>query len=326
MTGAHPAPGTPSPAPVAGAVGPSDELEALAGALVALGVAVRDVVRGTGRVDDGQVVRTEGGDDVFGIDARADDLLRSGLVAIGARWPGTVVMEGLDAPLRIGGAEAGAGPWRFIIDPLDGTRPLLAGKRSAWVLVGAGRGATTLEDLELSVVVEVPTRRAALGLVAWATSDGRLHAVDHDLWGGGPPRPVHLQPRPGASIEHSFVTVVRFAPGFGAAIGAWSDRHLGGLTVFDDLVPCTGGQMLGLASGADAAVFDPRPLLAPGTMAAHPYDLAGLWVARAAGAVVEALPSGPLDCPLDVSTPVAWQGFANEAVAEQLRVHELGPS
>ncbi len=295
------------------------DLAELAGALVAIGIGVRDAVRSDGRDDDGAVVRTEGGDDIFGIDGRADRVLRRGFDDVGRRWSGRLVMEGLDEPAPVGDP---AGPWRYLVDPLDGTRPLLAGKRSAWVLIGAGRGATTLEELELSVVVEVPTRRAALGLVAWATRDGHLDAVDHDLWGGGPPRPARLVPRAGPDLEHTFVTVVRFAPGFGAVIGAWSDRLLAGLTVFDDLVPCTAGQMLGLASGADAAVFDPRPLLASQTMAAHPYDLAGLWVARAAGAVIEALPSGPLDVPLDCTTPVAWQGFANAAVATRLRVTE----
>jgi hypothetical protein len=298
---------------------PGRDVAALARELVALGTEVRDAVRGTRRDDDGRVVRSEGGDDVFGIDARADELLRAGLARLGDRWPGTVVMEGLDEPWRIGPSGGEPGPWRYLVDPLDGTRPLLAGKRSAWVLIGAGRGARTLEELELSVVVEVPTRRAALGLVAWAARDGHVDAHDEDLWAGGARRPARLHPQPDATVEHRFVTVVRFAPGFGAAIGAWSDRHLAGLTVFDDLVPCTAGQMLGLASGADTAVFDPRPLLAPGSLAAHPYDLAGLWVARAAGAVIEALPSGPLDVPLDVTTPVAWQGFANEAVAAALR-------
>lgn len=299
------------------AAAPDEALAALAAELVTLGVEVRDAVRGTRRDDDGRVVRSEGGDDVFGIDARADELLRAGLARLGDRWPGTVVMEGVDEPLPVG---RGGGPWRYLVDPLDGTRPLLAGKRSAWVLVGAGRGARTLEELELSVVVEVPTPRTALGLVAWATAAGHLEAHDEDLWSGGGRRPARLRPLADATVEHRFVTVVRFAPGHGAAIGAWSDRHLAGLTVFDDLVPCTAGQMLGLASGADTAVFDPRPQLAPATLAAHPYDLAGLWVARAAGAVVEALPSGPLDVPLDVTTPVAWQGFANEAVAARLRV------
>lgn len=294
---------------------------ALARALVDVAVAARDRVRAApahaGRERDGAVVRTEGGDDIFGIDERAERAVLDGLGTVGVRFPGCLVMEGHTGPIPVGDPQ---GPWRYLVDPLDGTRPLLAGKRSGWVLVGAGRGARTLEELELSVVVEVPTARAAVGLVAWATRDGRIEAVDHDLVAGGPPRPTRLEPRRSAAIEHGFVTVVRFAPGYGAVIGEWSDRLLGGLTVFDDLVPCTAGQMLGLASGADVAVFDPRPRLAPGSLAAHPYDLAGLWVARAAGALVEALPAGPLDVPLDVDTPVAWQGFANPAVAERLRV------
>jgi hypothetical protein len=297
----------------------TDERAALAAALVGLGRRVRDVVRAELAVPTGgglgAVVRHEGGDHVFGVDDLADSVITAGLAEL-TPWAGTWAMEGFDRPLPVGDA---AGPWRFLCDPLDGTRPLLADKRSAWVLIGAGRGATTLEELELSVVVEVPTRRARLATVAWADRDGRLVATDDDLVTGSS-TPVRLVPRAGAELDHSFVTVVRFAPGHGAVIGAWADAHLAGLTTFDDLVPCTGGQLMGLASGADAAVFDPRPVLAPGTMAAHPYDLAGLLVARAAGVVVEALPAGPLDVPLDVTTPVAWSGFANPQLAARLGV------
>ena len=124
-------------------------------------------------------------------------------------------------------------------------------------------------------------------------------------------------------VDRSFVTVVRLLPGGHGPIGAWADRHLAGLEVYDDLVPCTGGAMMGLASGADRAVFDPRPLLHPEGLAAHPYDLAALVVARAAGAVIEALPPGPLDVPLDTDTPVAWAGYADEATAVRLRPTDL---
>jgi hypothetical protein len=308
---------TPGPAVPAG----PDPLPELAEALAAMGVEVRDAVRrGLGAPGDARVVRSEGGDDIFGIDDRADEVLLERFARLGDRFPGELVMEGRAQPVPIGDP---GGPWRFLVDPLDGTRPLLAGKRSAWVLIGAGRHATTLEELELSVVVEVPTARAALGLVAWGTRDGRLRAVDHDLVGARPPRSVAMRPSSATALDHGFVTVVRFAPGSGEVIGAWSDRLLAGLTVYDDLVPCTAGQMLGLAGGGDLAVFDPRPRLAPGSLAAHPYDLAGLWVARAAGAVIEALPAGPLDVPLDVETPVAWQGFANPAIAARLRVTRM---
>jgi hypothetical protein len=78
---------------------------------------------------------------------------------------------------------------------------------------------------------------------------------------------------------------------------------------------------MGLAGGSDVAVLDPRPLFSD-ELAAHPYDLAALVVARAAGVVVEALPPGPLDVPLVPDAPVAWAGYANPAVAERLRPAE----
>jgi len=296
-----------------------DDLTALAAALAEVGRRVRDAVRAVAPVGDHAVVRTEGGDDVFGVDARAEEALIAGLAGLGDRWPGRAVVEGHDDPLPVGDP---AGPWVYLVDPVDGTRPYLVGKRSAWVLLGAGREAATLEDLEVGAMVEIATPRAAVGLVAHAVRGGAVHAEDDDLVGGAPPHPVVLTPRPSAGLDRTFVTVVRFAPGDHASIGAWADRHLAGLEVYDDLAPCSAAYFAGLASGADAAVFDPRPLLAPGGTCAHPYDLAGLVVARAAGAIIEALPPGPLAVPVDTSTPVAWAGYANEAIAARLRPTE----
>ena len=311
------------------------EREQLCLALVSIALRVRDQVRAalspepatagadfSGTADRStpvglsEVVRAEGGDHIFGVDDVADRLIVEALPELAARWPGQWIMEGYDSPLAVGDAD---GPWRYLCDPLDGTRPLLVDKRSAWVLIGAGRNTRTLEELELSVVVEVPNRRAGWAMVAWADRDGHLDGFDEDLRTGRRLR-LKLRPRQSSELDHTFVTVVRFAPGYGEAIGRWADKHLAGLATFDDLVPCSGGQLMGLASGADAAVFDPRPILGPGTMAAHPYDLAGLWVAHAAGAIVEALPTGPLDIPLSVDHPVAWAGYANAAIAERLRV------
>jgi len=294
----------------------------LAHALAEVGRHVRDAVR-RGRVEhagrDHDVVRSEGGDDVFGVDDRADQVLLVGLAELGDRWPGTVVLEGFDEAVPIGQPD---GPWRYLADPVDGTRPYLANKHSAWVLLGAGRHATTLEGLEVGAAVEIPTDRAAVGLVAWAAG-AMVVAEDDDLIGGGPSRPVMLRPQHDRPLARSFVTVVHLLPGGHGPIGAWADRHLAGLEVYDDLSPCTGGALMGLASGADRAVLDPRPLLDPTGFAAHPYDLAALVVARAAGAVVEALPPGPLDIPLDTGTSVAWAGYADEATAIRLRPRDL---
>ena len=112
---------------------------------------------------------------------------------------------------------------------------------------------------------------------------------------------------------------MRLLPGGHGPIGEFADEVLSGWEVYDDLYPCSAGQLLAVAGGAAAAVIDPRPLLHPSGFATHPYDLAAVPVARAAGVVVESLPAGVLRAPIDTSTPVAWAAYANEAVAAQLR-------
>ena len=301
-----------------------DDLDDIAPALAEVGRRVRDAITTrTPSAADHRVVRTEGGDDVFGIDAVADRIVVDELGALGDRWPGQLVMEGVADRLPIGDPD---GPWTYLVDPIDGSRAWLAGKRSAYVLLGAGRHAATLEDLEVGAAVEIPTPRSALGFVAWATiGGGPPHAEDDDLVNHGPPRPTPMTPRRDADIERTFVTVSRFAPGSKAVIGAWEDDLLGGLEVYEDPWLCTGGLLIGLATGTDSAVLDPRPLLTPG-LAAHPYDLAALVIARAAGVVVEAIPPGPLGVPIDNATPVAWAGYANEEIARRLRPRRATPA
>jgi len=223
-------------------------------------------------------------------------------------------MEGCDEGLEVGAG----GPWVYLADPVDGTRPWLAGKRSAWVLLGAGREAATLEDLEVGAAAEIPTARARLARVAWAVRSGGASAVDEDLSGAVQPRKVALAGRPGDDLRRAWVTVARFSPGQKAAIGEWEDRLLSGMEVYEDPYLCSGGQLMGLAGGQDAAVLDPRPLFAS-AFCAHPYDLAALVVAREAGVIVEALPPGPLTVPIDPNADVAWAGYANAGVARLLK-------
>lgn len=291
----------------------------LAEQLAEVGREVRDVVR-AGRADsDERVVRTEGGDDVFGVDARADEVLIDRLRArCGARWPGELVIEGFDDPVPIG-ATGRRGPWTYLADPVDGTRGWLAGTRSAWVLLGAGREATRLDQLEVGAAVEIPTPRAALGTVARADLAGHLVCEDDDLVGADPAVPRSLAPRGGTDLRRRFVTVVRLLPGGHGPIGELADRVLAGLEVYDDLYPCTGGLLMGLCDGAAAAAIDPRPLLHPDGFHAHPYDLAALVVAHAAGVVVEAPDGSALRAPIDTSTPVAWAAYADDEVASVLR-------
>jgi fructose-1,6-bisphosphatase/inositol monophosphatase family enzyme len=292
------------------------DADQLSVALAEVGRAVRDAVLAVPRsLADAAVTRIEGGDEIFGVDARADRLLLAELTARCAeRWPGQLVMEGFDEPVPIGQD----GDWVYLADPVDGTRPWLAGKRSAWILLGAGRDAATLNDLEAGAAVELPTERSRWARVAWAWSGGGAHAVDDDLAHPGRAQSVSLQPRQGSDLRRAWVTVARYSPGQKGVIGAWEDDLLHGLEVFEDPYLCSGGQLMGLASGQDAAVLDPRPLFGA-ALCAHPYDLAAMVVAREAGVVVESLPPGPLRAPLDPTFDVAWAGYANEEVAAQLR-------
>jgi hypothetical protein len=187
----------------------SGDLDELAVTLAQVGRTVRDALLATvGAETDRRVVRRAGGDEIYGLDDRADQVLVRELERRCARWPGRLVMEGPDTPLPVGDQ---SGPWTFL-----------------------------------------------------------------------------------------------------------EDRLMAGVKVFRDPAHCTGGLLMGLADGADTAVLDVRPLVgAPN--AAHPYDLAAIVVARAAGVIVEALPPGPLGAPLDPWTPVAWAGYCNTEVADAFR-------
>src|SRR3954468_17068093 len=151
----------------------------LGAALAEVGRDVRDAVLAVpSTAADAGVVRVAGGDAVFGVDARADVVLLESLRRrCGLRWPGVGVVRGFGEPAVVGDG----GEWVYLADPVDGTRPWLAGKRSAWVLLGAGRGAETLEDLEVGAAVELPTPRARLARVAWARRGGPPLADDDDL-------------------------------------------------------------------------------------------------------------------------------------------------
>jgi hypothetical protein len=50
----------------------------------------------------------------------------------------------------------------------------------------------------------------------------------------------------------------------------------------------------------------------------HPYDICTL-IAQEAGCVIEAPLGGPLGEPLDTTSPVAWAGYANPALARHIR-------
>ncbi len=284
------------------------------------------------------MVRTEGGDDVFGVDDRADRVLLAELARLGERWPGTVVLEGYDDPVPVGPTDADGqpGPWRYLADPVDGTRPYLAGKRSAWVLLGAGRQATTLEQLEVGAAVEIPTvrRRGRPGGVGHDDRRPRrgrggpprrqLVAVDDDLLGDRPADAGRAAPADRSSarsqLRHRRAAAPR-RPRSDRGVGRPPPRRARGLRRpravhrrGDD------GPGLGRRSGRvrPSSAVAPRQHWPPTRTTWPPW-----WWRGPPGAVIEALPPGPLLVPLDTGTGVAWAGYADEATAVRLRPTDL---
>src|SRR5262245_24216672 len=107
------------------------------------------------------------GDVTFGLDAPAERVLDAWLAAQAARGPLSLLSEdrgwrhrGPSGPLA--GFDHG-GP-RIAVDPIDGTRNLMAELRPAWTVVSfAGHGAAEprLSELGGGIISEIPTRLGA---------------------------------------------------------------------------------------------------------------------------------------------------------------------
>ena len=251
-------------------------------------------------------------------------------------WPVELVMEGLEEAATFPrGTPVSGTAWKLILDPIDGTRCLMYDKRSAWSLAGLApqRGARTdLRDIVVSVMTELPTAKAGAADQFSAVRGGPLRATRTDLATGVVKKWI---PRPSAATDCDlgFASVVKFFPEAKARAAAleealWRELGLhgkaGGARVFDDQYLSTGGQLYELLVGHDRFIADLRPeLLEREGMAAalccHPYDICTALLLEAAGGVVERPEGGAVRAPLDTTTPVAWVGYANRALAARMR-------
>ncbi len=226
---------------------------------------------------------------------------------------------------------------RLLIDPIDGTRPIMYNKRSAWWLAGLApnRGeATSLRDIELAVQVEIPTTRAFLGDNLWATRGGGAGAETVNLL-TGERQPASLQPSRAASIRGGFASFFHPFPG-GKQVFASIEEELvgkliGGLEttttpIFDEQYLSTGGQLYELIAGRDRLLADLRGLLferyrregLPAGHACHPYDICTALIAEESGIEITDGRGNPLDAPFDTISDVSWIGYANRAIRDEV--------
>jgi fructose-1,6-bisphosphatase/inositol monophosphatase family enzyme len=258
-------------------------------------------------------------------------------------WPVELVMEGVEDEETLTfprGTPAAKTVFKCILDPIDGTRNLMYDKRSAWILTALApqKGPrTNLRDLVVAAMTELPTSKQ------WASD--QLSVVR-----GSGPRGVVAQrfdlrartrrkfsPRPSAAtdFEHGFASLVKFFPEGKSLTGKIEEElwdELCGLgassspVVFDDQYLTTGGQIYELLVGHDRMIGDLRPLVLPklgfaSSLVCHPYDICTALLLEESGGIVETPGGRPLSAPLDTTSPVAWIGYANMALAKKVRPH-----
>ncbi len=297
---------------------------------VALAARVVAGIRDAGDRALDRPVADDGADVQYAVDRLGEEGLADLVEAhLGAELRVRLLSEGLpEEGVDVG--RPGGRPFRLLVDPIDGTRGLMTGKRSAWVLAGLApdRGpGTRLSDIEISVMAEIPLPGQARSDVFLARRGGGVEARRLDLLSGAE-TPLASRRSGARSFDHGFATFVRYFPGAKDLIGAVEEAfwariygeargHRG--IVFEDQYVSSAGQLHGVMTGKDRLVADLRPLFRDAIRArglfrplcTHPYDLAALLVAEEAGVLVTDPRGDPLDAPLDVRTDVAFVAWAN---------------
>lgn len=265
----------------------------------------------------------EAADTIYAIDRVSEDALVQGLAEPARKEPLCIVAEGLpdNALVLPRGAREDDCRWRLLVDPIDGTRGLMYQKRSAWVLTGVApnRGAATrLRDIVLAVQTEIPLLKQHLADQLWALRGKGMTARRFDRL-AGTHTPLTLRPSQADTIAHGFATVVRFFPGSRDVLAAIDDEIVqalvpptpGKAACFEDQYASTGGELYELMAGHDRWIADLRPLVRKGGLCCHPYDLCTSLIAEEAGVILTDPGGALVDAPFDVTSDVAWVGYAN---------------
>ena len=224
---------------------------------------------------------------------------------------------------------------KIICDPIDGSRGLMYGKRPAFFLAAAGPAESQLlSDMSVSVMVELPIpKQGEFDILSSVRGEG-VAVIRQDL--SGNEKSIDFELSKEKSVEGGFMSFAKFCyPGKDLIAKVeeqfldelFSNRPESFLPVFDDQYISTGGQLYELIAGHDRFTVDFRAAMyrkfrAEGKregQVCHPYDMAGLLIAREFGLIIEDLDGKPFDCPLTTDISIDWVGFANEHIKEQCR-------
>ncbi len=227
---------------------------------------------------------------------------------------------------------------RVLMDPIDGTRPIMHDKRSAFFLAGAmpnGDDPGGLNDLCAAVMVEIPTTRARIADTITAIRGEGARGSTHDLWTGTESPDWIPAPAATTTIRGGYAQLCRLFPPGRDMLASLEEQLLerlfpdaakGEILTFEDQYASSGGQLYELIMGRDLFIADLRASLYASPAFAgrrhghvcHPYDLAAHLVGTETGAVVTDAKGAPLAAPLNTTGAVDWIGYANPAVRDEV--------
>jgi hypothetical protein len=226
---------------------------------------------------------------------------------------------------------------RIIIDPIDGTRGIMYDKRAAFFLSGVApnKGVeTSLQDIEVSVMTELPTSRSFLSDTLWAIKGKGAHGFTRNLI-TREVKPKKISPSKSKTLLGGFGQIARFFPPGRDILAKIEDEMIetvfpnapvGKAIVFEDQYISSGGQLYEMLVGHDRFVGEIRTGLyamlakqgkAPGHTC-HPYDLCAHLIGIEAGIIITDRIGNPLNAPLDAMSSVDWIGYANEDIKREI--------
>lgn len=289
------------------------------------------------------IVADDDGDTIFAIDRISEDILIEFFEReIASEVSIILIAEGIENGRLVlpRGTNESDAVWRIVVDPIDGSRGLMYQKRSAWVLTGVAPNkgdATTLADIEFAIQTEIPLVKQHMSDTIWAFRGNGARAERYNRV-TGEITALQLKPSSATTIAQGFAMISRFFPGARDVLAeideeivreALGKPQSGKAQCFEDQYISTGGQLYELMAGHDRFNADLRPLTASImadrgldlSICCHPYDLCTELIARELGVIVTDVIGQPLNPTLENETDVAWVGYANQAIRNQIEPH-----
>lgn len=288
-----------------------------------------------------EIVEDAAEDTIYSIDREVEKIIAPILEKEAPDLGGIVLIaEGM-------GDEAGKQVWpshmqeeeaavRIIMDPIDGTREIMYNKRSAFFLAGAAPNQSNemcLQDIEASVMTELPTSKAYLSDTLYAIKGKGAFGLQRNLLNQEVSK-LYFQPSSATTIIGGFAQISRFFPP-GRDILARIEEELidslaeiqeGKALVFEDQYISSGGQLYEMLMGHDRFIADLRPSLyqqlnQSGTvtgLTCHPYDVCTMLIGDEAGIIITDIKGARLNVPLNLTHSVGWIAYANKNIQQQV--------